>query len=286
MIVDDQVRAAEWESGIVTIDVPASSNQLTLESVESGASVVTQALNLQAGQHYLIGVIENDDQAQLVIVGSEIGGRALLRVAHFSSGSSPLDVYINGENDRFERIYFPEISPWQVFETGVISVMITLPDQTEALILPLEVNLTDNSYNTLFIIGTTANESLQLHALQEDFSPLTLGDVRVNVFNALPGTNLDVLTTDENGDNPTILIDGLGYPGFFGGNDGFDNFIVSDGMYNLRVLFVETQDVLFELPGTNFFSGRNYLIAAINANPPFVVTFSDLAETEALLAGQ
>ncbi|MCU0496279.1 MAG: DUF4397 domain-containing protein [Anaerolineae bacterium] len=282
VIVDDQVRAAQWESGIVTIDVASDSREITLESVESGAILLTQALALQMGQDYLIGVVEKDDQAQLVIVGSGIAGRALLRVAHFSSGSSPLDIYIDGENDHFGRIYFPEITPWQRFETGVISVMITLPDQSEALIPPIEITLTDRSYTTLFVIGTTANESLQLHTVQEDFSPLALGDVRVNVFNALPGTNLDVLTPDETGENAIVLIDGLGFPGFFGGNDGFDSFIVPEGAYNLRVLFAETQDVLFELPDTNFFNGRNYLIAAINANPPFVVTFSDLVETEAL----
>jgi hypothetical protein len=279
------------EQGNTTVEIRAATYDIlvTRSGEIDDVLIDVSAVEILPGRTYLVAAVETEDDPRLFVVGTEVSttettseGRALLRVAHFSSGTPSLDVYINNELSSFDDLNFPELSPWTAIPSGTISLAVTLEDEPleNAVIPPTELALAVDSYTTVAIIGTLANGTLEARALLEDYSELAPGYVRVNFLNAHPGLGpVNVQTTEGE-----VFLDQLGYPGFFGSNTGFNQFIVENGTYDVQVVQSETGETVFDLPATNLFEGRNYFISVIVANPPFVLTFSDVQETQRLLS--
>lgn len=198
-------------------------------------------------------------------------GNALLRFAHLSSGTPPLDFYLDGELTDFQNISFPMFDNWMPIPGGSHTLMVTLRGKREPLIDSVEIDLTEGAYFTAAVIGTQALNTLEIHVIQEDFTALPETRFRLGVLNAYPGVGpVDISYNSE------VLIDELAYPGFFGDNDGFSEITLERAVYDLRL--TTASGTLAELNQTHFIEGRNYMIALIDANPPFVLTFSDLGE--------
>lgn len=214
--------------------------------------------------------------------------QALLRVLHISSGTPPLDIYVDGQvqttavggDGDTADLRFPEMSGWMVLSAGTSEIIITESGESrDTPLLPaLTLNLKQDSTTTLAIIGAAANDTLQVWPLQEDFSDVTTGSVRVGLFNAHPGSGPVNVQLDDG----TVLASQLGYPGFFGDNDGFIETIVDEGAYDASIIQSTDETALVTFP-VDLRSGRNYFLAIISANPPYYLTFSDLAETQELL---
>lgn len=209
-------------------------------------------------------------------------GIAALRFAHLSSGTPPIDIYLNGEKGNTRVLRFPDFSSWTSFPAGLYRVGVTLADTplSEALIAPVDIEFKAGTFTNVMIIGALANNTLTLHLLEENYEELRQGAARLSVLNAHPGAG-PINATLENG---VELVNQLGYPGYFGSNDGLANLILEAGTYDLIFSADNTDDVLFELPNRTLLAGRSYLITVISADPPFFLTFSDIRETEALLA--
>jgi hypothetical protein len=278
--------AAPMSSPATTIELDAAAYDIHVSGSDTGDVLIDAGtIELLPGRGYLAAAINTVEDPRLVVVETNIAGnarqKALLRVAHLSSGTPPLDVYLDGELSVHKELSFPEFSQWIALPAGEITLAVSLSGETldQAVIPPFELALAANTCITVAVIGALANDTLEAHMIEEDYSPLAPGFVRVNVLNAHPGAGpIDIQRTDG-----SILIEALGYPGFFGGNSGFNHFITESGTYDLRVRQSETDKVIFDLPGTNLFEGRNYFISVISANPPFIVTFSDIQEIQALL---
>jgi Ni,Fe-hydrogenase III small subunit len=285
-----ETNGAEGHTGsgtTVELDANTYDIQVTTTGAREDILIDAGAVDLQPRRSYLAAALSTDEDPRLVLVGTAIGngavdnpgGSALIRVAHLSSGTPPITVQVNGEAAGFDGLRFPEFSQWVRLDAGEVSVTVEVEDSAAA-IAPLNLRLEPSTATTLAIIGTLANNTLEARALREDYAPLAPGFVRVSVLNAHAGLGpISIQSADG-----TSYIEELGYPGFFGENNGFNQFIVEEGTYDLRVTQTETDTAVIDLTGTNLFAGRNYFIAVIVADPPFVLTFSDLAETQALLA--
>jgi hypothetical protein len=289
-IVENLHALVDAEEGNTTVEIRAATYDIlvTRSGEIDDVLIDASAVELLAGRHYLVAAVDTEDDPRLFVVGTEVSstetrteGKALLRVGHFSSGTPSLDVYINGELSPFDGLNFPELSQWTAMPSGTISLAITLEDEPleNAVIPSMELALAVDSYTTVAIIGTLANETLEARPLLEDYSELAPGFVRVNFLNAHPGLGpIDIQTSEGE-----TFLDNLGYPGFFGSNTGFNQFIVENGAYDLQVIHSESRETVLELGATNLFEGRNYFISVIVANPPFILTFSDVQETQRLL---
>lgn len=224
---------------------------------------------------------------------TEVLGTALLRVSHLSSGTPSLEFFINGQTlntylgDRARSVAglrFPEMSEWVALPAGTINLAITIEGETlaEALIPAFEVPLAPGTYTTVAALGALANNTFEAHVFTEDYGPTNPGSVRLGILNAHPGTGpINVMLGEDE-----QIISQLGYPGFFGSNDGFSEVILDEGEYDLTLVTANDEQTLAIVPDRDLRPGRNYFLAVISANPPYYFTFSDLSETEALMAGR
>jgi hypothetical protein len=212
-------------------------------------------------------------------VSSSNDDSAHLRVAHFSSGTPEIDVYINGELSEFGSLGFGEITSFVDLEPGTYSLAIAPAGRTfaEAVIGPIELTLDAGDWFTGALIGTLTNNTLGLHLLEEDFSPLADTDTRLSVFHGFPTIDaIDVRLSDG-----TLLLQLLAYPGAQGNNDGLSSIDLPLGTYDIQVVEASNpEEVLIELRGTRLLAGRHYFLAVIRAEPPYVFTFTEIPQPE------
>lgn len=206
---------------------------------------------------------------------------SVVRFGHLSSGTPPIDIYLDGEVTPITTLRFPQLSQWFQLPAGQHEIIISLSEENidEPLLDPIEINLEPDNYGDFVLIGALANNSLETRYLQETFEPLGEATSRVGFFNAHPASGpVDVRLVSG-----ASLIDRLAYPGYFGNNDGFTSIVLDSAQYDIEAYASDTEERLFQLLNRNFIGGRNYFIAIIAADPPFLLTFSDVEETRSLL---
>ncbi|HRL11279.1 MAG TPA: DUF4397 domain-containing protein [Aggregatilineales bacterium] len=224
------------------------------------------------------------DPTSTPVVSDSGPGLTAVRAAHLSSGTPPIDFYLNGELLEPEALRFPEAARWRPLPAGTYRVAVTLAGEplSEAVIGPIDITLAGGAYTNLAVIGALANNSLTLHAFEEDMRPLGPDQTRIGILNAHPGFGPVTVRTDTG----VNLISRLGYPGFFGDNDGYVEMILDAGVYNLEFVDDVSTQILFQFNDRRFIPGRNYLVAVIVADPPFLLTFSDVEESLEITAGE
>lgn len=301
VFLDDTLFTRGLGSGqSLTVNVIANTYSVRLAEPDANGETLVEVeeVLLEEGVIYLLVVYGEADAPQNLLLISETptpeatpiptlsptaspDGKAGLRLAHLSSGTPPIDIYINGERGTWRTLRFPDFSSWTAIPSGVYRIAITLADEplSEALLPPMDVTLEAGTFTNLMLIGALANNTLELHEIEETYSELRQNATRLSVFNAHPGAGPITATLD----NGVELVSQLGYPGFFGSNDGFTSMILDAEVYDLTFTAGAEDELLFELPGRKLHAGRSYLIAVISADPPFFLTFSDMSETEALL---
>ncbi len=199
---------------------------------------------------------------------------AHLRAAHFSSGTPEIDLYINGELASFANLSFGDMTEFADFESGDYTVAVAPAGTTfaDVVIGPLALSLDNGSWTTLALIGTLANQTLQLQILEEDTRPLAETDARISIFHAIPASSpIDVRLADG-----TVLFQLLAYPGVQGDNDGFSSFELPAGTYDIQVVASDNPgENLVDLRGTRLNAGRHYFLAVILADPPYIFVAAD-----------
>jgi hypothetical protein len=288
-------RIEDSQSEIEAPSVDLASDTYNLDIIATGASqnIVLDAtqVELLPNRNYLAAAVNTSEDPRFVLVSTElqsnndeaVGDHALVRVAHLSSGSPGMDITFDGEIvEALSQLFFPEFTSWVEVDAGTAEVSLQLSSDGTPASTPADVEFPAGSFTTLVIIGSPQNETLQIQPVREDYEPVPPNSVRINVFNAYPGIGaLDFRNTDGE-----TYIDALGYPGFFGGNNGFNTFTLEAGTYDLQIALDDSGEGLVDLSGASFYSGRSYFIAAIDADPPYVLTFSDVQETQNLLQAE
>ncbi len=199
-----------------------------------------------------------------------------LRIAHFSPDLLAVDVYLNGELSAIESLSFPAVTEWLALPAGVYTVAIVPAGRPieDAAIGPFDITLEAEDWYTFAVLGALGRGTLETVLLEEDFSPLAEGNIRVSMFHAisdLPPINVVA--------NEFTLVQTLGYPGFFGDNDGFTTTDIPAGNYSIRITPFDEPDAMLVDVGTyTLGSGNNYFIAAVGtgSNPLFVLVTSDM----------
>jgi hypothetical protein len=288
-------RVEDAQAEIQAPSVDLTSDTYNLDIIETGGSqnIVLDAtqVELLPNRNYLAAAVSTSEDPRFVLVSTElqssdtpqVADRALVRAAHLSSGSPAMDIAFNGEVvESLSQLYFPEFTGWVEVEAGSADVSVLISNDGTPTTADANIEFTGGTYTTLLIIGSPQNDTLQIQPVREDYSPVPPNNVRINVFNAYPGSGaLDFVNSDG-----TVYIDALGYPGFFGGNNGFNTFTLEAGTYDLQIVRDETGETLVDLSAASFYSGRSYFIAGIDADPPYVLTFSDVQETQDLLGAE
>ena len=214
--------------------------------------------------------LNSNDLNDLRIFGSTDNNVAWMRVAHFSSGTPPIDIYIDGEMSDFDRVRFTEVTEFIQVEPGTREIVIVPSGLSlrDAITQPETVLLPPGLTRTIAVAGTLSNNSMGISVLEEDFSTIAPDEVRLSVFQGIPGIPPVNVHVDEG--EPLIQL--LGFPGSQGDNDGFTSVDIRRGVYDLEVISSTNPDnVVVGLSNQRLMSGRNYLLAALRANPPYVI---------------
>jgi hypothetical protein len=204
---------------------------------------------------------------------------AYLRVAHFSSGTPPVDIYIDGEPSSVQDMGFARVSNFIELTAGTREITVTPAGLApgDAMIDPVEITLGPGTWSTVAIIGTLSNDSVRVQMFEENQGELPDGETRLSVFQAIPGiepVNVRITGGPE-------IVRFLGYPGSQGSNTGFTSVDLIAGSYTIQVMSAANPNrVIAELPEINYVPGRNYLLATLLADPPYLLTFTPVTPEE------
>lgn len=300
LLVDGMLFAREvTEDTSLTVNLVANVYNMALVNTEDpDETLVTfDGVDLEDGLNLLVAAYGDADNIQtLVAVESAVtldptatpqestpltGGETLIRASHLSSGTPPIDIYLNGELLTEDSLRFPEVARWVAIPAGTYRVAVTLSGEplSEAVAGPIDITLEGGRFTNLAVIGALANNSLTLHTFEEEFSMLSPDQTRIGILQAHPGVGSITLELDSG----VALVSRLGYPGFFGDNDGFTEVVLDAGIYDMTLIQDDNTRPLFQFRQRRFLGGRNYLIAVISADPPFLLTFSDVQETTQMM---
>ncbi|MEO1439979.1 MAG: DUF4397 domain-containing protein, partial [Chloroflexota bacterium] len=169
-------------------------------------------------------------------------GDAHLRVAHLSFDAGEVDVYIDGEV-ALASVPFGVVSDWMVVPAASYSVAVAPAGTSidDAVIGPVDLALDADGWFTVAAIGLAGDATLTAQVIEEDYSDITLGEIRVTIFHAIPNADpVSVIADEEN-----VLVAGLAYPG---SQEGSDGLVTIDGLlggtYDLQVVLTDTPDAV------------------------------------------
>jgi hypothetical protein len=205
------------------------------------------------------------------------GGLARMRVGQFLPDVAGADIYVNGELT-LEGVTFPTLSQWLEFEPGLLNITVTAAEGTvdEAIIGPFDLEAAANGWYTAAAVGIAEQDTAFIQVLEEDYSPITLGETRITVFNAVPqGRPVTLFTGDLQ------LVAGLSFPGTQGDNDGAVTEDILAENYDLQLVdSIDEDEILFTSENTQLGTNRHYFIAAIgfNTRPTGLFATTDLSE--------
>ena len=227
--------------------------------------------------HVIDGVLMPPTQADSSMTEAVSEDTVHIRVAHFSSDTPAVDVYINGELSAVQGLSFPEVTDWIELPAGTYNVAVA-PAGTSiesAAIGPADFDLPTGAWITVAAVGSLADKTLKPAVLVEDYKP-TDGKARVTVFHAIEDApSVDVLA------GGSAVVSGLAFPGKMGNNDGLYTLDVPAGSYDFQVVPTgKTTPVVLDLPGTELSANTNYFVAAVGtlANPQVVVKATPIGE--------
>ncbi len=201
----------------------------------------------------------------------------LVRVAHFSPDTPAVDIYVNGEV-AISNLEYPEVTDWVELAAGTVNIAVAPAGTSidDAAIGPADFTLPANSRITISAVGSLEAGTLAPNVFLEDFSAVGADEAYVTVYHAIEGApSVQVINVDDG----TVLVDSLGFPGTFDGNDGAFSFVVPAGTYNLAVaLDADPTAVLLDLSNTTLQGNNAYLVSAVGTptEPAVSLTVTDL----------
>lgn len=282
-----------------TVDIPQGPRLLQVVSATDPDSVLvdTAAFNYAAMRHYFFAVIGVSSNPTFVLTSThmnqldtEIGGdprraaptagdgSGFLRVAHLSSGTPDVDIFLNGEATDLTGIAFTDLTAFAELPSGAYEVAVAPAGAGVAeAVISTALTLNDGAHLTIVAHGFLENDTLTLTIAEEDFSELQRGLFRFSVFHALPGGDPVAIIRDDG----LSVISFLSYPGLVdGGEFAFAELVV--GQYAFSVVDAADSTVtLFEIPNIQYGANRNYFIGIIPGDIGYIFDYVELpSETE------
>jgi uncharacterized surface protein with fasciclin (FAS1) repeats len=194
---------------------------------------------------------------------------AYVRVAHFSPDAGSADVWVNGAAAA-TAVDFKTVGDWMEVTVGNYSVAIVPAGGKLADNVAMStVSLSAGTHTTVAVIGTSANGSITLAPITEDFSATEAGKVHATFFHAVeggPGANIVV--------DGSTLIENLMFPGSNadGSNDGVFSTLLNVGSKAIKVVDTTTPATTLASTTLNAETGHSYLVAVVgSADAPEIV---------------
>ncbi len=178
---------------------------------------------------------------------------ANVRVIHASPDAPAVDIYVNGDA-AFTNVPFFTVSDYTELPAGEYEIQITPTGESlDSAVLATTVSVNDG--NTYTLAATGFLDDLQLTVFEDNLSPITDGNARVDVYHLVP----DAPAVDIKLEDGTLLLENIPFR-------ASTDTEVPAGSYDLIVTPAgEAEPVFLSLPDTQVDSGTVYHVFAINA---------------------
>ena len=245
VVVSSDGIALNGTTRVIIADVAASNG--TIHAIDS--VLLPPSLDLAA----LLPTTDTDDDED---AAAPVGRFTThLRVAHFAADAPAVQVYIDGELSDIEVLSFGAMTGWiellpDTYNVAVVPSGGTLAD---AVIGPLDVNLSSDDWFTMAAIGSVEDGTLTADVVQEPIAILDADTALVTVYHGIEGApNVDVIDGDGN-----AVVSDLAF------GDSAD-ITVPAASYDLSVVATgTTEPALLDLSGTVLSADNYYFVAAI-----------------------
>ncbi len=279
----DTVVSAEGvsEPNFTTLTLTEGTREIQVLDGVDGETVLLDLgeFNYAQQRHYFIAVINIATSPVPVLVSTNLGtiedefvgdlrdlGPAasatsgFVRVAHLSSGTPAVDVYLNGELTDIQELAFTELTEFVELPVGTYDVAVAPAGAgLSNAVIEAELVVGGLQYLTAVAHGYIEQDTLELTVIAEDFSEPERGLFRFSVFHAIPSTTPIAVIRDDG----LQVISFLAYPGV-DGTQPFDFAELVVGAYGFTVVDATNPSVVIaEIPSIQYGAGRNYFIGII-----------------------
>jgi hypothetical protein len=216
----------------------------------------------------------------------EAGSVAFIRAGHFGADAPAVDVYLDDEATSITALEYGVVTDWIAVPAGEYTISVTAEGGTtdEAVISLEEVELAADSWTTLSVTGSLADETLALNPAVEDYTTaIAAGSARVTLFHAINGMSGVDLVRDG-----APMINTVAYPNPERGNDGAASVDLLAGTVNLAVTSATNNNVaLVSIPETVLPDGGYVSVFAYGTldAPLYTVVTVSGADVEQLRSG-
>jgi len=203
----------------VTVDVNTPTPQMGATTAPDAAQTTPQATM----------EIEMSSEATAEMLTDE---RAHVRFAHFAPDAPAVLVRLNGDvPEEVAALEYPSLSDWLTFDAGTLSIEVvpTGDANAAAVIGPSDLSLSAGTWQTIAVIGTMGDSSLNAIVVQEVYDDPMPGTGGLTFLNALAGgPRVDLNRGD------VVYFAGLDFPNTQGGTF-FSTLMADSGLYDFRV---------------------------------------------------
>lgn len=196
-----------------------------------------------------------------------------LRFAHFSADAPTVDVYVNDELAR-ANLAHTDVTLWASQPAGTVQVRYVPAGETLDVepIAEITVDLAEDAWLTLALVGQMALDNVRLQVLAEDMTGLEPGMTRVSVLNTIPNGAPLVVTANE-----TELLRGINpIEADWQPDEALAVMDILAG--SVRLTVEQGEQTVMALESVLLGEYRNYLLAITGTsdNPLYVLATTDM----------
>jgi uncharacterized surface protein with fasciclin (FAS1) repeats len=201
-----------------------------------------------------------------------------IRAAHFSPDAGTADILANGSAIA-SGVDFKAVGDWSEVTVGNYWVAVVPAGGAVADNVALsQFSVGAGSHTTFAAIGTSANSSIALAPITEDYSEAPSGKVHATFFHGVEGGPAANIVVDG-----ATLTENLMYPGSNadGSNDGAFSALLNVGSKDIQAVDNATPSTVLASGTVDAAAGHNYLIAVVGtADAPEIVVSDTAPEAE------
>ncbi len=157
--------------------------------------------------------------------------RVHVRFAHFAPDAPAAQISLNGAvPEEAAALEYPSISDWMSFDAGTLSLeVMTTGDGSTTVLGPTDLSLSVGTWQTIAIIDSGAEGSLNAIIVQEAYDDPLPGTGGLTFLNAVAGSSAVDLNRDD-----VVYFAALDFPNTEGGIF-FSTLMADSGTYDFRV---------------------------------------------------
>lgn len=201
-----------------------------------------------------------------------------LRIANFSPDAGTVDIFVN-DSLAVRSLTYPAISQWFAVAPGSYTVAASGSGQTasDSLFAPVDVPVSGGTWQTVALVGSMANNTLQAIIVPEDYSDLQPSTGGLTFLNAVEGSNPVNLIRDD-----VAFFAQIGYPSADSPASS-SSLIIDGGTFDLGVSDANDPTIVYAETRSVALPENGYTLVALIGTPDdsrlFVLT-TDRSEVQ------